>query len=96
MVIDLKKNISIAPLVVFRILFGLIMAISLIRFIFKGWVYDCYILPKLHFKFYGFSWIEPLGEIGMCVIFILMIIACIMIMTGYLYRIAIIYFFRVT
>ena len=93
MSLDFNKNISIAPLVVLRMLFGLIMSISLFRFILKGWVYDCYILPDLHFKFYGFSWIESLGQIGMYVIFILMIIACIMIMAGYFYRIAVLFFF---
>ena len=93
MSLGLNKNISIAPLVVLRILFGLILSISLFRFIYKGWVYDCYVLPKFHFKFYGFSWIEPLGELGMYTLFVLMIIASVMIMIGYLYRLAILFFF---
>ena len=88
----MNKNTSIAPLVVIRILFGLIMLISLFRFMYKGWIYDCYILPKIHFKFYGFTWIEPLGEIGMYGLFVMMILASIMIMIGYLYRFAIIFF----
>ena len=59
---------------------------------YKGWIYDCYILPKIHFKLYGFSWIEPLGEIGMYGLFVMMILASVLIMIGYLYRFAIIFF----
>lgn len=52
----------IAPLVFFRVFFGLLMAISLLRFWSKGWIESLYIEPAFHFKYYGFSWVHDWGE----------------------------------
>ena len=56
---------SIYPLVTFRIIFGLMMCFSSIRFMTKGWVEDLYIKPKFFFTYYGFEWVKPLNEDGM-------------------------------
>ncbi|MGB3947216.1 MAG: HTTM domain-containing protein [Bacteroidia bacterium] len=78
----------IAPLVVFRIIFGMLMLGAAIRFILKGWVNDLYIQPQFYFTYYGFEWIKPLGEFGMYALFALMIISYVCIILGYWYRIA--------
>ena len=39
----------------FRIGFGLLMCVSLLRFALKGWIYSQYILPRVYFPFYGFE-----------------------------------------
>lgn len=78
----------IAPLVVFRIVFGMLMLGAAIRFILKGWVNDLYIQPQFYFTYYGFEWIKPLGEFGMYALFALMIISYICIILGYFYRVA--------
>lgn len=41
----------IAPLAVFRSVFGAVLFISTCRFIAKGWVSDFYIKPTFHFPF---------------------------------------------
>ncbi len=89
------KNIqhSIAPLVVFRILFGFIMLVSLVRFAVKGWIEDLYVTPAYYFTFYGFDWVQPLGSVGMYVVFFLMGLAALGIMLGWRYRIAAVVFF---
>lgn len=76
----------IAPLVVLRILFGSVMFFSTIRFILKGWVTDFYILPSFHFTFCGFSWVKPLGETGMYVVFACMALAAFCMAAGLFYR----------
>ncbi|MGE0635726.1 MAG: HTTM domain-containing protein [Bacteroidia bacterium] len=86
----IKKYISstthIAPLAVFRVVFGGMMFASVMRFWLNGWIETQYILPKLFFPFYGFEWIKPLGETGMYVVFAAMAIAALFVMLGLFYR----------
>lgn len=88
----LKEN-SNAPLIVFRILFGLMMFLSTVRFISMGWVNDFYIMPKMFFPFEGFYWLQPLSGNGMYLIFGLMLLSSINIMLGFFYRISSAVFF---
>jgi len=81
-----------APLAVFRIFFGVLMLISLIRFWSYGWIDKLYIQPKFFFSYYGFQWIKPLGGYTY-VIFIICMLSAIFITIGYKYKIAIITFF---
>jgi len=89
----IHTQLHIAPLVVFRVVFGVMMAASSIRFLAKGWVEDLYVAPAYHFKFFGFHWVEPLGEIGMYCVFGLLILSAICIALGAFYRLATIAFF---
>ncbi|WP_372906029.1 HTTM domain-containing protein, partial [Rhodohalobacter sp.] len=51
-----------APLAVFRILFGILMLWSIVRFAVNGWIYKLYIEPQFFFSYYGFEWVQPIGE----------------------------------
>lgn len=84
---------SIAPLAVFRVLFGFIMLISTIRFALRGWIYELYVEPDFYFTFYGFDWVQPLGEYGMYALFFIVGLSALFIMLGYQYRLASILFF---
>jgi len=44
----LNKTTKAAPLAVFRIFFGLLMLISIVRFWAYGWIDSVYVQPKLH------------------------------------------------
>lgn len=88
----ITKKTRAASLAAFRILFGVLMLISLIRFLANDWVYKFYIAPKFHFKYYGFSWVVSWGEYTY-VLFAIAITACIGIILGYKYRLSIILFF---
>ncbi|NRA10805.1 MAG: HTTM domain-containing protein [Crocinitomicaceae bacterium] len=83
---SLNKNTSIAPLVIFRIIFGALMLFGISRFLYKGWVQQLYIDPQYHFGYYGFEWVKPLEGELMYLPFILMIIASVFIIAGFLYR----------
>lgn len=94
---SIKKYFSslthIAPLAVFRVIFGGMMLASVIRFWLKGWIETQYILPKIFFSFYGFEWIKPLDETGMYVVFAAMAVTALFVMLGLFYRFSAIAFF---
>jgi Vitamin K-dependent gamma-carboxylase len=89
----LTRPRHIAPLAVLRMAFGLIMLISTIRFIAKGWVREFYIASKFFFPFYGFEWVHPLSATGMYIVFALMVLTTVGITLGLFYRASIITFF---
>ena len=83
----------IAPLAVFRVLFGLVMAASVVRFALMGWIDALYVEPAYHFPFYGFGWVQPLGAAGMHALFAVMGLAAVGIMLGWHYRLSAACFF---
>ena len=87
-----KKPVEAAPLQVFRILFGLLMLWSIIRFWAYGWIDKFYIQPKFHFTYHGFEWVKPLG-VWTYMLFVICGIAAILVTLGFKYRIAILTFF---
>ncbi|HMU98169.1 MAG TPA: HTTM domain-containing protein [Chitinophagales bacterium] len=89
----LFKQVSIAPLASFRILFGAMILFSSIRFVAKGWVDLLYIQPSYHFGYEGFLWLHPLSGIGMYIVYGIMIISALGILLGAFYRIATLLFF---
>lgn len=52
-----------------------------------------YVMPKMHFPYYGFEWIKALPETGMYLVFVLLLISSLGIMLGAFYRISAILFF---
>lgn len=89
----LEQPISIAPLVTFRMAFGLVMLFSTLRYIWMGWVDTQLVDPVLHFSYYGFDWVQPLSRWGMYTIFTIMAIACVAIMLGWFYKLFSVVFF---
>ncbi|MFK8005573.1 MAG: HTTM domain-containing protein [Saprospiraceae bacterium] len=89
----IDSPVGIKPLVRFRILFGGLMMLGMIRFIQEGWTEKLYLEPRYFFKFYWFEWVKPLDENGMYILLSIIIGSSAMVMLGFLYRIAIITFF---
>ena len=85
--------VGIFPLITFRIAFGILMLLSTIRFWYMGWIEQLYLSPTFFFKYFGFYWVPAPSEAIIYPIFILMIIACVFISIGFLYRISILTFF---
>lgn len=90
---NFDKPVAIAPLVTFRIVFGLLMLLSTLRFWWRGWVTSVYVTPRFHFTYMGFDWVRPLGYTGMHVLFFLIALATLFITIGFLYRAAAVVFF---
>ncbi|MGB5821620.1 MAG: HTTM domain-containing protein [Saonia sp.] len=88
----LQQHTQAAPLAVFRILFGVMMLISIFRFWSYGWIDKLYIQPKFFFSYYGFEWIKPLGPYTYF-LFVVCALAALLVTLGYRYRISMILFF---
>ncbi|MCF8277778.1 MAG: HTTM domain-containing protein [Flavobacteriales bacterium] len=89
----LNREVSIAPLVTVRLLFGLMMFFGTVRFISKDWVDQLYVQPHYFFHYYGFDWVKPLPENGMYFVFGSMAILALFVAAGFLYRISSLLFF---
>lgn len=83
----LQKTTSAAPLATFRIAFGLLLFISIIRFWMNGWIEALYIEPKYFFSFYGFEFIEPLGKYSY-LLFAICALAALLVALGLYYKAA--------
>jgi len=81
-----------ATLAFYRLAFGLMMLLSLIRFTSYGWIKKLYLDPQFHFTYYGFEWVKPIGNYTYLLFFIAGI-AALFVAIGYKYRLAAITFF---
>ena len=88
----INQNTKTAPLAVYRIFFGLLMLVSLIRFWSYGWIDSLYVQPKFFFSYYGFEWVKPIGQYTY-IIFLICMLSAVFITLGFKYRLAIITFF---
>ncbi|MFK7934143.1 MAG: HTTM domain-containing protein, partial [Saprospiraceae bacterium] len=81
-----------APLAVFRIFFGALMFLSIVRFWYNGWIEKLYLEPQFHFSYYGFAWVKPIGD-WTYLLFVICGLSALCVMVGWKYRLAIITFF---
>jgi hypothetical protein len=81
-----------APLAFYRIAFGALMFVSILRFWLNGWIEKMYIEPQLFFSYYGFEWVQPLGPFTY-LLFLFCAVSALFIMIGFKYRIASVLFF---
>ncbi len=88
----IHRKTKAASLAVFRVLFGVIMAISLVRFWYNGWIEELYLLPKMHFHYSGFEYINVPGQ-WTYLVFIICFVASICVALGWKYRLSILVFF---
>lgn len=84
--------VDIASLAAFRILFGLVMAGAMIRFLAKGWVTEIYLQPRFHFPYSGFEWIRPWPGEWMHIHFVSLAVLALMLAAGFCYRAAAVLF----
>ncbi|MEZ0370137.1 MAG: HTTM domain-containing protein [Candidatus Sericytochromatia bacterium] len=89
----LAEPICHASLAVFRIGFGLMMVLALIRFWARGWIAAYYITPAYHFTYPGLDWIRPWPGYGMYIHVAVLILAALAIALGWQYRCACLVFF---
>lgn len=88
----LFQPIDNAPLVIFRILFGILIAAECYGSIATGWVRKTLVEPAFTFTLPGFEWLQPLPGNGMYYYYAIMGTMGILICLGYYYRIAMLTF----
>ena len=84
----LEKQIPIAPLVIFRVLFAAILVWEVYRYFIYDRIFRYYIQPKFHFTYYGFDWVSPLAGYGMYILWIGIAILALLMGIGLFYRLA--------
>jgi vitamin K-dependent gamma-carboxylase len=75
-----------APLALFRIFLGFLVACESFGAILTGWVKSNFIVPKFTFSFIGMEWLQPLPGNGMYYYFAVMGLMGLLFMVGYKYR----------
>lgn len=88
----LFKQVDNSPLIVFRMIFGLLCFLESVGAILTGWVKRTLIDPEFTFTFIGFEWLQPLPGYGMYIYYIIMGVFGLFIMLGYKYRFSTIMF----
>jgi vitamin K-dependent gamma-carboxylase len=82
----ITSPVDLASLAAFRILFGLMMAVAMARFLAKGWVTQFYVEPKFYFSYPGFEWVHPWPGALMHAHFVLLALLAVGIALGFFYR----------
>lgn len=86
------KSTSAAPLVIFRIGFGMMLFLGIVRFWYNGWIESLYITPKYFFPYYGFEFVVPLG-VYTYILFAVCALSALFVAIGFYYRLSIISLF---
>src|SRR6478752_2651861 len=81
-----------AGLAAFRFIFGLVMAVSLVRFQAFGWVHELYVRPTFFFKFWGFGWVTPASSTVLAGLHVALTALALFVAVGFLYRASIVLF----
>lgn len=81
--------VDAASLAAFRILFGALMLLAVMRFFLHGWIATYFLEPRNFFTYYGFDWVKPWPGIGMYVHFAIMAVFAFGVMVGFHYRVCI-------
>jgi len=59
------RPVDIASLAAFRIIFGAVMCLGILRFLATGWIEPMYVEPRWFFSYPGFAWVSPWPGWGM-------------------------------
>lgn len=89
----LGEPVDAAGVGAFRLLFGLLMAGAVVRFVARGWVKELYLDPPFHFTYLGFDWVRPFSPPGMALLFALMGLSALFVALGAFTRVAAAVFF---
>ena len=89
----LAQPVDAASSAAFRVLFGSVMLLSVLRFAAKGWVTEFYVAPAFHFAWPGFEWLKPWPAFFMYVHVALLAVAAGGVLLGFKYRLSAVVFF---
>jgi hypothetical protein len=82
-----SRPVDAAWLIAFRVLFGVALAVSMLRFIAYGWIDRLLLAPSFRFTYWGFGWVEPLPAPLMHALFWVLVACALGIAAGFLFRV---------
>jgi hypothetical protein len=82
------EPVDIAWLAAFRVLFGVSMCVSMVRFVAFGWVDELFVRPSFRFKYFGFEWVEALPPSAMHALFWVLAGLALAVAAGFLFRVS--------
>lgn len=86
------RPIDAASLSLFRIGFGTLMLVAVLRFFAHGWIAEYFLEPKHFFSYWGFGWIKPWPSVFMYLHFAGMGLCALGVLLGYRYRASVVGF----
>ena len=72
----------------FRVLFGLTLLTSSLRFLAYGWIDELFVTPRFHFKYWGFAWVQVPPSAQLHALFWLLAGLALLVSLGLLFRAA--------
>lgn len=87
-----SRQVDIASLAAFRIIFGAVMFAGIVRFLATGWIEKMYGEPSWFFSYPGFSWVRPWSMPLMYVHYSLLALLALAIAVGLWHRLACAFF----
>lgn len=88
----LFSKVDNSQLIIFRVFYGILIALESYGAIATGWVKETLIDPRFTFTFIGFEWLQPLPGSGMYFYFFIMGTLGVFIVLGFKYRLSVITF----
>ena len=88
----LLRPVDVAGLALFRIGFGALMLVAVLRFFAHGWIAEYFLQPTHFFSYWGFAWVKPWPGPFMYVHFACMGLCALGIVLGYRYRASVVGF----
>lgn len=82
----LLRPVDLGWLAAFRVLYGLALGVSMLRFLEYAWIERFFVTPRFHFKYWGFEWIEPLSREGMHTLFAVLAVLAFAMAAGLAFR----------
>ena len=89
----LKKKDDFYSLAIFRIGFGIVMMVEVLRFYLHGFIENLFIKQDFHFKYTYFHWVEAPSDNYTYLLFFCIFISAFLVAVGLFYRIATILLF---
>ena len=84
----LKKKDDFYSLAIFRIGFGIVMMVEVLRFYLHGFIENLFIKQDFHFKYTHFHWVEAPSGYYTYLLFLCIFISAFLVAVGLFYRIA--------
>lgn len=88
----LERPVDLAGLAAFRLLFGAVMFVGLVRYVLNGWIEIVFVEPTFFFKYPGFEWVRVFDPLGLYALFAVCAAAALLVAVGAFHRAAVITF----